>query len=94
MGIFGTFDTALQAPPFSLTKIGTGSYQKAGNVTVASALYSAMMAQALIKVADSQITLYLNLLWDGVPDMAALKTMVQTTFGYTGVTILEDTVTL
>lgn len=91
--IFLAFDTALTTQ-FGITRIGTPQYQTAGLVTVASSMYNKMMAQALIKVENAELTLYLNLLWDGVPDMAGLKTMVQSTFNYTGVRIIEDTVTL
>ena len=92
--IFLNFDTALQTQ-FGVTRIGAPQYQTAGLVTVASSLYNRVLAQALIKVTpEATLTLYLNLLWDGVPDMAGLKAMVQSTFSYIGVTILEDTVTL
>lgn len=91
--IFLNFDNALTAS-FGITRIGTPQYETVGNVTVASSLYNKLVAQALIKVEAAELTLYLNLLWDGVPDMAALKTMVQTTFAYQSPTIIEDTVML
>lgn len=91
--MFNDFGAALTAQ-FGATLIGTPTYQVSGGVVVASALYTKILAQALIKIEPAGTTLYLNLLWDGVPDMAGLKTLVQTTFAYQAATILEDTVTL
>lgn len=80
---------------FGQILISFPTVQTAGAVTVASALYNRCLVQALVKVVGAPtLTMYLNILWDGVPDMAALKTMVKTTFGYTAERIIEDVVTL
>lgn len=91
---FTAFDAQMTSV-FGQTRIGTPQFQVAGTVKVASALYTSCLVQALIKVTPlATLTLYLNILWDGVPDMAALKAMVSATFGYVGERIIEDTVTL
>lgn len=93
-GIFNAFDAALTAE-FGATRIGTVSIQTVGDVTVASALYTGVLAQAMVKRhPDATLTLYLNVLWDGVPNIAALKAMVQRVFGHAGVHIIEDVVVL
>lgn len=63
-----------------------------GTITVAAALYTASLASALVLVEDSQLIFHLHILWRGVPNMAALKAMVQTTFGIIDSTVIEDIV--
>ena len=91
---FAAFDAMLQSA-HGQTRIGTAQYQAVGPVTVASALYSTSLAQAMIRVKpDAPTTLYLNMLWATIPNIAALKVDVQAIFGFQGATIIENAVRL
>lgn len=90
---FQTFDATLQAN-HAVTRLGVPDFQSAGGVTVASALYSAALVQAMVRNNAGTLTLYLNMLWYGSPNIALLKADVQAAFGFTNPTVIENAVRL
>lgn len=92
--MFTSFNASMTTT-FGMSAMGTPQYQTAGSVTTASAMYTAALVQALVRVNETAtLSLYLNILWYGVPDMEAFKAMVRTTFNWAPTTIIENPVRL
>ena len=91
---FTALNTALTTT-FGMTQVGTPQWQSTGGVTAASAMYTAALVQALVRVnEDATLSLYIHILWYGVPDIALLKAQMQLIFGFINPTIFENAVRL
>lgn len=88
---FQAFDATLQAN-HGITRLGNPDFQSGGGVTAASALYTAALVQAMVRNNAGTLTLYLNMLWYGTPNIALLKADVQSAFSFTNPTIIENSV--